>query len=179
MGPLEGGLLTVSIRHQFSSVQSLTSVQPFVTPWTAARNASLSITNSQSLLKLKSIIGDAIQPSHPLLSPSHPPSIFLSIRIFSNESLLRIRWSKYWSFSCSISPFKEYSGLISFRMDRFDLLAVQGTLKGLLQHHSSKASILQPPDFFIAQLSHIHDYWKNQSFDQTDLRWQDNVSANF
>ena len=99
-------------------------------------------------------VGDAIQPSHPLLSPSHPPSIFLSIRIFSNESLLRIRWSKYWSFSCSISPSNEYSGLISFGMDWLDLLAVQRTLKNLLQHHSSKPSILQHSAFFIVQHSH-------------------------
>ena len=89
-------------------------------------------------------VGDAIQPSHPLSSPSLPPSIFLSIKVFSNESILRIRWPKYWSFSFSISPSNEYSGLISFRMDGLDLLAVQGTLESLFQHHSSKASILRP-----------------------------------
>ena len=99
-------------------------------------------------------VGDAIQPSHPLLSPSPPPSIFPSIRVFSKESLLRIRWPKYWSFSFSFSPSNEYSGLISFRMDWVDLLAVQGTLKSLLQHHSSKASILQRSAFFMVQLSH-------------------------
>ena len=107
-----------------------------------------------------------------------PPSIFPSIRVFPNESVLHIRWPKYWSFSFNISPSNEYSGLISFRMDWFDLLAVQGTLKSLLQHHSSKASILQCSAFFIVQLSHFtHDYWKNHSFDYTDLCWQSNVSA--
>ena len=140
-----------------SSVQSLSYVGLFATPWTAAHQASLSITNSWSLLKLMSI--ESVMPSNhlilcrPLLLP---PSIFPRIRVFSNESALRIRWSKYWSFSFSISPSNEYSGLISFRMDWFDLLAVQGTLKSLLQHHSSKASILQRSAFFIVQLSHPH-----------------------
>ena len=126
-----------------------------MTPWTAARQASLSIINSWSLLKLMSI--ELVMPSNhlilccPLLLL---PSIFPSIRIFSNESVLPIRWPKYWSFSFSTSPSNEYSGLISFRMDRLDLLAVQGTLKSLLQHHSSKASILQHSAFFIVQLSH-------------------------
>ena len=121
---------------QFSSVQSLSCVLLFVTPWTAACQASLSITNSWSLLKPMSI--ESVMPSNhlilccPLLLP---PSIFPNIRVFSNESVLRIRWPKYWSFSFSISPFNEYSGLISFRMDWLDLLAVQGTLKSLLQHH--------------------------------------------
>ena len=125
-----------------------------VTPWTAALQASLSITNPQSLFKLMSI--ESVMPSNhfilygPLLLPS---SIFPSIRIFSNESALRSRWPKYWSFSFSISPSNEYSGLISFRMDWLDLLAVQGTLKSL-QHHRSKASILQHSAFFIVQLSH-------------------------
>ena len=124
-----------------SSVQLLSRIQLFATPWTAACQASLSITNSQSLLKLMSI--ESVMPSnylilcHPLLLP---PSIFPSIRVFSNESALCIRWPKYWSFNFNISPSKEYSGLISFRMDWLDLLAVQGTLKSLLQHHSSKAS---------------------------------------
>ena len=99
-------------------------------------------------------VGDAIQPSHPLLSPSLPASVFPSIRVFSNASVLRIRWPKYWSFSFNISPYNEYSGLISFRMNWFDLLAVQGTLKSLLQHHSSKASILQCSASFMVQLSH-------------------------
>ena len=140
---------------QFSSVQSLNHVQLFATPWTAASQASLSITNSWSLLKLISI--DLMMPydhlilCHPLLLL---PSIFPSIRIFSNESVLHIRWSKYQSFSFSISPSNEYSGLISFRMDWFSLLAFQGTLKSLLQHHSSKASILQHTAFFMVQCSH-------------------------
>ena len=106
---------------------------------------------------------------HPTISSCHPllllPSIFPSIRVSSNESVLHIRWPKYWSFSFSITPSNEYSGLISFRMDWLDLLAVQGTLKSFLQHHSSKASILQRSTFFIVQLTSIHDYWKNHSFD--------------
>ena len=134
------------------------------TPWTAAHQACLSITHSWSLLKLMSI--ESMMSSnhlilcHPLLLP---PSIFLSNRVLSNESVLPTRWPKYWSFSFSISPPNEYSGLISFRMDLLDLLAVQGTLKSLLQHHSSKASILQRSAFFIVQLS--HNYWKNHGFD--------------
>ena len=126
----------------------------FATPWTTAQ-ASLSITNSCSLPKLMSI--ESVMPSNhlilccPLL---HLPSIFLSIRVFSNESALCIRWPKYWSFSFSISPSNEHSGLISFRMDRLDLLVVQGTLKSLLQHHSSKASILWCSSLFVVQLSH-------------------------
>ena len=140
---------------QFSSVQSLSPVWLFATPWITARQASLSITNSQSSLKLMSI--ESVMPSshlilcHPLLLlPPIPPSI----KVFSNESTLRMRWPKYWSFSFSISASKEHPGLISFRMDWLDLLAVQGTLKSLLQHHSSKASILQCSAFFIVQLSH-------------------------
>ena len=130
----------------FSSVQFFSHVQLFVTPRTAAPQASLSITSSQSLLKLMSI--ELVMPSNhlilccPLLLL---PSIFPSLRVFSSESVLRIRWPKYWSFSFSISPSNEYSGLISFRMDWLDRLAVQGTLKSLLQYHSSKASILQFP----------------------------------
>ena len=127
----------------FSLVQSLSRVGHFVTPWSAARQASLSISNSQSLLKLMSI--GLVMPSNHLIL-CHPllllPSIFPSIRVFSNESVLCIRWPKYWSFSFSISPSHEYSGLISFRIDWFDLIAVQGTLKILLQHHRSKALIL-------------------------------------
>ena len=139
----------------FSSVQSLCCVQLFATPWTAAHQASLSITNSRNLLYLMSM--ESVMPSnhlilcHPLLLP---PSIFPSIKVFSSESVLPIMWPKYWSFSFNISPFNEYSGLISFRMDWLDLLAVQGTLKSLLQHHSSKASILQCSALFIVQLSH-------------------------
>ena len=126
-----------------------------MTPWTAAHQASLSITNSQSLLKLISI-KSVIPSNHLILYPPLflLPSIFPSIRVFSNESALHIRWPKYWSFSFSISPSSEYSGLISFRMDWLDHLAVQGTLKSLLQHHSSKALILLCSAFFIVQLSH-------------------------
>ena len=139
--PREGSESECSV--QFSSVQSLSHVQLFVTPRTAACQASLSITNSPSLLKLMSI--EFVMSSNhlilccPLLLL---PSIFPSIRVFSNESALRNRWPKYWSFSINISPSNEYPGLISFRMDWLDLLAVEGTLKSLLQHHSSKASIL-------------------------------------
>ena len=148
------GIFIFSFRFfpHISSVQSLGHVQLFAIPWTAAFQASLSITNSQSLLKLMSF--ELVMSSnhfilcHLLL----PPSIFPSIRVFSNESVLLIGWPKYWSFS--ISPFNEYSGLISFRMHWFDLLVVQGTLKGLLQLHSSKASILWQSAFFIVQLSH-------------------------
>ena len=111
-------------------------------------------------------VNDAIQPSHPLSTLLLLPSIFPSIRVFSNELVLHIRWPKYWSFNFSINPSNEYSGMISFRMDWLDLLAVQGTLKSLLQHHSSKASILQCSAFFIVPtLTSIHDYWKNQSYD--------------
>ena len=148
----------------FSSVAH--HVQLFVTPWTDAHQASLFKTNSQSLLKFMSI--ESVMPSSHLIL-CRPllllPSIFPSIRVFSNESVLHIRWPKYWSFSFSISPSNEYLGLISFRIDWLDLLAVQGTLKSLLQHHSSKASILQHSAFFMVQLSHpIHEYWKNHSF---------------
>ena len=142
---------------QFSSVQLLSCVQLFATPWTAARQASLSITNSRNPPKLMSI--ESVMPSshlilcHPLfLLPSIPPSI----RVFSNQSTLCIRWPKYWSFSFSISPSKEHPGLISFRIDWLALLAAQGTLKSLLQHHSSKASILQHSALFTVQLSHLY-----------------------
>ena len=137
------------------SIQSLSHVWLFVTPWTAACQASLSITNSRSLPKLMSV--ESVIPSTHL-TLSHPllllPSIFLTIRVFSNESVLHIRWPKYWSFSFSISPSNEHPGLISFRIDWLDLLAVQGTLKSLLQHHSSKASILRCSAFITVQLSH-------------------------
>ena len=141
--------------RELSSVQLLSHVWLFVTPWTAAHQASLSITNSRSSLKLMSI--ESVMPSNhlilccPLLLL---PSIFPSIRVFSNVSVLCIRWPKYWSFSFSISPSNEYSGLISFRMGWLDLLAIQRALKSLLQHHNSKASILWPSAFFIVQLSH-------------------------
>ena len=141
------------VEDQFSSVQSLSCVRLFATPWTAALQPSLSITNSQSLFKLMPI--ESMMPSNHLLL-CHPllllPSIFPSIRVFSNESVLCIRWPKYWSFSFSISPSNEHSGLISFRMDWLDLLVVQGTLKSLLQHHSPT-------------LTSIHDHWKNHSLD--------------
>ena len=141
--------------YQFSSVQLLGRVRLFVTPWTAAHQASLSIANSWSLPKLTSI--ESVMPSNHL-TLCHPllllPSIFSSIRVFSNESALCIRWPKDWSFSFNISLSNEHSGLISFRMDWLDLLAVQGTLKSLLQHHSLKASILGHSAFFIVQLSH-------------------------
>ena len=134
----------------FSLVQLLSCVRLFATPWAAARQASLSITSTHSLPKLVSI--ELVMPSNHLLLCRPlllPPSIFPSIRVFSNESVLSIRWPKYWSFSFSISPSNEYSGLISFRMDWFDLLAVLGALKSLLQHHSSKAPILQCSAFFL------------------------------
>ena len=136
--------------HVFSSAQSLNHVQLFVIPWTAARQASLSSTNSRSPPKPMSI--ESVMPSNHLIqcrSLLLLPSIFSSIRVFSNESVLHIRWPKYWSFSFSISPSNEHSGLISFRMDWLDLLAVQGTLKSLLQHRSLKASILWRSAFFI------------------------------
>ena len=155
---------------QFSSVQSLSHVQLFATPWTAACQASLSITNSWSLLKLLVMPFNHLILCRPLL---FLPSISPSSRVFSNESVLRIRWPKYWSFSFSISPSNEYSGLISYRIDWFDLLAVQGTLKSLLQHHSSKARILWRSDFFTS----IHDHWKNHSFDYMDLCRQSDVPA--
>ena len=139
---------------QFSSVQSLNHVQLFATPWTAARQASISITNFWSLLKLMSI-KPVISSNHLILCcPLLLSSTFPTIRVFSNESVLHIRWPKYWSFSFSISPLDECSGLISFRMDWFDLLAIQVSFKSLLQHHSSKASILQCSAFFMVQLSH-------------------------
>ena len=148
-------ICTYLYMYQFSSVQSLSHVRLFVTPWIAARQASLSIINSRSSLKLTTI--ELVMPSSHLilcrpllLLPPIPPSI----RVFSNETTLRMRWPKYWSFSFSIIPSKEHPGLISFRMDWLDLLAVQGTLKSLLQHHSSKASILRHSAFFTVQLSH-------------------------
>ena len=144
-----------SVNYKSQSVQSFSHVRLFATPWITACQAALSITNSRSLLKLMPIA--SVMPSSHLilccsllLLPLIPPSI----RVFSSESTLRMRWPNYWSFSFSISPSNEYSGLISFRMDWLDLLAVQGTLKSLLQHHSSKASIFQHSAFFTVQLSH-------------------------
>ena len=148
-------ILRLKVSVQFSSVQSFSHVRLFATPETAAHQASLSITNSWSPPKLMSI--ESVMPSNHLIL-CHPllllPSIFPSIRVFSNESTLWIRWPKYWSFSFSITPSNKHSRLISFRMDWLDLLAVQGTLKSFLQHHSSKASILQCSPFFTVQLSH-------------------------
>ena len=140
---------------EFRSVQSLSRVRFFATPWTAACQASLSITNSWSLPKLMSI-ESVMQSNHFIFCHSHLllPSIFPSIRVFSNDSAFHIRWSKYWSFSFSINPSNEHPGLISFRIDWLDLLVVQGTRKSLLQHHSSKASILRCSAFFTVQLSH-------------------------
>ena len=142
------------------AVQSLSHVRPFATPWTAAHQASLSFTISQSLFRLMFI--ESVMPSnHLILCPLLLlPSIFPSIRVFSNELAVHIGWPKYWSFSFSMSPSSEYSGLISFGMDGLDLLAVQGTLKSLLQHHSSKASILWPSVIFMVQLSHPYT-WSN------------------
>ena len=143
-------IVRISVLFQFTSVQLLIRVQLFATPWTAARQASQSITNSWSLLKLKSI--ESVMPSSHLLL-CRPllllPSVFPSIRVFSNESVLNIKWPEYWSFSFSIRPFNEQSGLISFRMDWVDLLVVQGTHKSLFQHHSSKASLFPRSAFFI------------------------------
>ena len=151
----------------YPSVQLLSHVQLFVIPWIAAHQGSLSITNSWSLLKLMSV--ESVMPSNHLvlcLPLLLLPSVFHSIRVFSSESVLHIRWPKYWSFSLSISLSNEYSGLISFRMDWLDLLAVQGTLKRLLQHHNSKSSILWCPAFFIVLLSHPYvTTGKNHSFD--------------
>ena len=163
---------------QFSSVQSLSRVQLFANPWIAARQASLSITNSRRLLKLMSIVSVMLSNHLILCRPLFlPPSIFPSVRVFSNESVLCIRWPEYWSCSFNINPSKEYSGLISLRMNWLDLLAVQGILKSLLQHHSSKASILRRSAFFMVQLTSIHDYWKNHSFDYMDLCWQSDIFA--
>ena len=159
---------------QFGSVQLLSHVQLFATPWTAAPQESLSITNSRSLLKLMSIesvrLSKHLILCHPILFKT---SIFPITRVFSNEAALHIRCPKYWSFSFNISPSNEYSGLISFRIDWLDLLAVQGTLMSLLQHNSSKALSF----LYSITLTSIHDYWKNHSFDYIDLCWQSNVSA--
>jgi len=148
-------IVSDNVRSVSQSVQLLSRVQLFVIPWTMVCQASLFISNSQRLLKLMSI--ESVMPSNHLIL-CHPLflllSIFLSIRVFSDESVIHIRWSKDWSFSFRISPSNEHPGLISFRMDWLDLLAVQGTLKSLLQHHSSKASILWSSAFFIVQLSH-------------------------
>ena len=163
----------------FRSVPSLSRVWLSATPWTAAHQASLSTTNSQSLPKPMSI--ESVMPSSHLIL-CHPllllPSIFPSIRVFSNQSALSIRWSNYWSFSFNISPSNEHPGLISFRMDWLDLLAVQGTLKNLIQHHISKASVLWCSAFFTVQLSHPYTTTgKTIALTTVDLCWQSNVSA--
>ena len=160
-------------------VQLLSHIQLFAIQWTIASQAPLYLTISWRLLKL--IFIESVIPSNHLIL-WYPllilPSIFPSLRVFSNELALCIRWPKYWSFSFSISPSNEYSGLTFFRIDCFDLLGVQGTLKSLLQHHSSKASILWCSGFFCCPaLTSVHDYWKNQSFDYMDLCWQSNVSS--
>ena len=166
-------IIIITIENQFSSVQSLRRVRLFATPETAALQASLSITNSRSPPKPMSV--ELVMPSNhlilcrPLLLP---PSIFPSIKVFSNESALCIKWPRYWSFSFNISPPNEHPGLISFRMDWLDLLVVQGILKSLLQHHSSKASTLRHSAFFIVQPSHPY-----MTTGKTDLCWQSNVSA--
>ena len=150
----------------FSSVQLLSRVQLFVTPWTAAHQASLSITSSRSSLKLMSI--ESVMPSSHLIL-CRPllllPSIFLSIRVFSNESALHIRWPNYWSFSFSSSSSNEHPGLISFRMDWLDLLAVQGTLKSLLHTTVQKHQLFGAQLFYSPTLTSIHDHWKNHSLD--------------
>ena len=156
----------------FSSVQSLSGVWLFMIPWTTACQAFLSNTDSWSLLKLISI--ESLMPSSHLILCCPPlllPSIFPSIRVFSNESALCIRWPKYWSFSFNISPSSEHSGLVYFRMDWLDLLAFQGTLKSLLQHHSSKPSILWCSAFFIVQLTSIHDYWNVTALNSHSLHF--------
>ena len=164
---------TVQLQFSHSVVSN-----SFAIPWTAACQATLSITNSQCLLKRMSI--EPVMPPTllilccPLLLP---PSILPSIRVFSNESVLHIKWPKDWSFNFSISCSNEYSGLISFRVDWLDLLAVQRTLKSLLQHHSLKISILRHFFLYSPTLTSIHDYWKNQSLEKMDLCWQSNVSA--
>ena len=148
----------------------------FLTPCTTAHLASLSFTISQSLFKLMSIepmiLSNHLILCHPLLLL---PSIFPNIKVFSNESAVCIRWPVYWNFT--IRPFSEYSGLICYRIDWLDLLAGQGTLKSLLQHHNLKASILWCSAFFMVQLTSVHDYWKNHRFDYKDLCWQSDVSA--
>ena len=157
--------IDVELYRGFSSVQLLSHVRLFVTPWTAACQASLSITNPRSLHRLVSI--ESVMPSNHLIlcRPLLLPSVFPSIRVFSNESVLCIRWPECWSFSFSISPFNEYSGPISFRIDWLGLLAVQGTLKSLLQHQFKSINSLALSFLYSPVLTSIHDYWKNHIFD--------------
>ena len=159
-----------------SLVQSLSRLWLFVTPWTAAHQASLSITNSQSLLKLMSI--ESVMPSNHLIlcRPLLLPSIFPSIKVFSSESALRIRWPKYWSFSFNMSPSNEHLGLI-FRMDWLDLLAVQRTLKSLLQQQFKSINSAALSFLYSPTLTSLYDHWKNHSLDQIELCWQSNVST--
>ena len=171
-----GWCCALSVRTVGGGVQLLSHMWLFATPWTAADQTSLSFIISHSLLKLMSI--ELVVPSNHLVlcRPLFPPSVFPSIRVFSSESAFHIRWPKYWSFN--FSPSNEYSRLISFRIDWFDLLAVQGTLKSLLQHHSSKSiSSLVLSLLYGPTLTSIPEYWKNQSFDYMDLCWQSIVSA--
>ena len=177
-------MLLALVLSLFSSVQSLSRVQLFVTPWTATRQASLSINNSWSPPKPMSI--ESVMPSNHLIFCCPfllLPLIFHSIGVFSNESVLHIRWPKYWSFSFNISPSNEHPGLISFRMDWFDVLAVQGTLKSLLQHHSSSINSSVLSFLYSPTLTSIHDYWENHRAtelnwtDWTNICWQSNVSA--
>ena len=169
---LTSAITRMNLEHILLSF-SRSVVSDSATPWTAAHQASLAFTISRSLLKLMSV--KLVMPTNHLIL-CHPlillPSIFPSIRVFTNDSALQIRWPRYWSFSFNISPSNEYSGLIFFRMDCFDLLAVQGTRKSLLQHHSSKVSILWHPVFMVQTLTSVHDHWKNHRFDYTDLCWQ-------
>ena len=164
----------------FSSVQSLSHVQLFVTPWASAHKASLSIINSESLLRLMSI--ELMMPSNHLIL-CHPlpllllPSIFPSFRIYSNESVLHLRWPKHQSFNFSISPSNEYSGLVSFRIDWLDLFAAQQTFKSSPTPQFKSINISVQSFLYDPTLTSVHDYWKNHSFDQVDLCWQGNVSA--
>ena len=157
--------IALKIKNRINSVQLLSRVWLFTTPWTAAHQASLSITNSRSLPKLMSI--ESVMPSNHLIlyHPLLPPSIFPSIRVFSNESVLHIRWPKYWSFSLNISPSNEHSGLISFRMDWLDLLGVQGTLKCSPTPQFKSISSLALSFLYNSTLTSIHGYWKKHSFD--------------
>ena len=176
MFPILNPLPPPSPSHLLSVQFSHSVVSDSATPWTAAHQASLSITNSRSLLTLM-FIESMMTSNHLLLCHSLLllPSVFPSNRVFSSELTLRIRWPKYWSFS--ISPSNRYSGLISFSINRLDLLAVQGTPKSLLQHLSSKASIFGSQPSFCPTLTSVHDYWKNRSFHYADLCWQSNISA--
>ena len=167
------------LSHLVSSAQLLSPVRLFVTPWTAARQASLFITNSWSLLKLRSI--ESVMPSSNLIlcrSLLLQPSIFTSIRVFSSELVFLIRWPKYWSFSFSTNPSNEHSGLISFKMDCLDLLAVSGDSQEISPTPQFKSiNSLALSFLYSPTLTSIHDYWKKHSFDKTDLCWQSNVSA--